>query len=367
MLPPGSSLVSLSVAPKLAPDERSGLLMADVLEGIIGQARTGPHLPAVKDSDHALSYAELLEEAARLATSLRDRGVVEGDRVGLFLPNSVEFVVAALACLWIGAVFVPLATSDPDARLATMIADCEPALVIHVDAHDEPTNPRWCGRVPFVSISELQLTDADPIPCLAATPRGAYAMYTSGTTGNPKGVLIGTEAFGAAVDATSNALDLNGSTRTLCVSPFYFDGSFATLFPTLFSGGAVVIRPYSLLFARTFFNTVLNESITYTGFSPSFLRLLLASPQIAKLADSTLDVIALGGEASSLADLRALWSIAPKIRVFNRYGPTETTIVVTHVHLTPEIDRRRRRANRKASSLGHVPPGGRRGRSHCGR
>ena len=132
------------------------------------------------------------------------------------------------------------------------------------------------------------------------------------------------------------ALDLGRRHRTLCVSPFYFDGSFATLFPTLFSGGAVVIRPFSLLFSRTFFNTVLKESITYTGFSPSFLRLLLASPQLPKLADSSLDVIALGGEASSIADLRALWSVAPNIRIFNRYGPTETTIVVTHQHVTPE-------------------------------
>jgi D-alanine--poly(phosphoribitol) ligase subunit 1 len=82
---------------------------------------------------------------------------------------------------------------------------------------------------------------------------------------------------------------------------------------------------------------VVNEKITYTGFSPSYLRLLLASPQMAKLADSELDVIALGGEASSIADIRSVWSSAPKVRVFNRYGPTETTIAVTHVLLTPEM------------------------------
>jgi acyl-coenzyme A synthetase/AMP-(fatty) acid ligase len=121
------------------------------------------------------------------------------------------------------------------------------------------------------------------------------------------------------------------------VSPFYFDGSFGTLFPTLYSGGAVVIRPReALLFPRTFFNAVLKEAITYTGFSPSYLRLLLANNQMAKLADSTLEIIALGGEASSVADLRALWAAAPKIRVVNRYGPTETTIAVTHEELTLE-------------------------------
>ena len=166
----------------------------------------------------------------------------------------------------------------------------------------------------------------------------AYAIYTSGTTGAPKGVLIGSRAFSAAVEAVVGALDLNRDTRTLCVSPFHFDGSFGTLFPTLFAGGALVIRPRdALLFPRTFFNAVVNERITYTGFSPSYLRLLLASPQISKLDDSVLDVIALGGEASSIADIRSLWSAAPRVRVFNRYGPTEATIAVTHVCLTPEM------------------------------
>jgi D-alanine--poly(phosphoribitol) ligase subunit 1 len=122
------------------------------------------------------------------------------------------------------------------------------------------------------------------------------------------------------------------------VSPFYFDGSFGTLFPTLFVGGVVVIRPReSLLFPRTFFNAILRECITYTGFSPSYLKLLLSNPQMAKLRDSTLNIVALGGEAGSVADIRALWEAAPAVRVFNRYGPTETTIAVTHIELTPEL------------------------------
>jgi len=91
------------------------------------------------------------------------------------------------------------------------------------------------------------------------------------------------------------------------------------------------------LFPRTFFSAVAAESITCTGFSPSYLRILLASPQLTTLADSTLEIIALGGEACSIADIRALWAVAPKIRVFNRYGPTEATIAVSNLEVTPEI------------------------------
>jgi D-alanine--poly(phosphoribitol) ligase subunit 1 len=315
--------------------------MPDVLHQIVEQARTGPDLPAVKDLSADLSYAELCGEAARLGTGLAARGVKEGDRVCLLLPNSVDFVVAALASLWVGAIFVPLSVADPEARLASIVADCTPALVIRSDEapnDDHAPASDSLGGSPVLPISALRDEDAElrgPVP---VSPRVAYAIYTSGTTGAPKGVLIGSAAFGAAVEATSRALDLDRATRTLCVSPFHFDGSFGTLFPTLYSGGTVVIRPReALLFPRTFFNAVVNERITYTGFSPSYLRLLLASPQMAKLAGSSLDVIALGGEASSIADIRSVWSSAPEIRVFNRYGPTETTIAVTHVLLTPEM------------------------------
>jgi D-alanine--poly(phosphoribitol) ligase subunit 1 len=310
----------------------------DVLRAIIHQADTGPDRPAVKDLDRELTYAQLGQEAAELGAGLVARGVKEGDRVALLLPNSVDFVAAAVACLWVGAIFVPLAVTDPEARVATIVADCAPSVVITTDPDEDSTASRSFGPTPVAPISSLRPEGAEKLEPVPASPRGAYAIYTSGTTGTPKGVLIGTGAFAAAVEATVQALGLDRTTRTLCVSPFYFDGSFGTLFPTLYSGGAVVIRPReALLFPRTFFNAVLKEDITYTGFSPSYLRLLLANNQMAKLADSTLDVIALGGEASSVADIRAVWAAAPKVRIFNRYGPTETTIAVTHVELTPEM------------------------------
>jgi D-alanine--poly(phosphoribitol) ligase subunit 1 len=312
---------------------------SDVLSTLVGYRDTRPDEPAVKDLDRGLSYAALIDEIDLWASGLVRRGVKDGDRVALHLPNSVDFVVAALACLRVGAIFVPLAVTDPVARLETILQDCTPALVVagrepmDGSATTRPNHSSW------VSCSELANADSGAVPPMDAPPnRLAYAIYTSGTTGAPKGVVINHGAFAAAVRSTAHALGLDHETRTLCVSPFYFDGSFGTLFPTLFVGGSVVIRPReSLLFPRTFFNAILQEGITYTGFSPSYLKLLLSNPQMVKLRDSTLNIVALGGEASSLADIRALWEAAPAVRVFNRYGPTETTIAVTHIELTPEL------------------------------
>lgn len=310
----------------------------DVLEEVLRQARTEPDHPAVKDLERDLSYAELMTEVRSLAVGLGGRGVVEGDRVALHLPNCVDFVVAALACLSIGAVFVPLAASDPDIRLRTIMEDCIPKVVITIARSDQDDFPESLNGYVHGPLQEF-LGDANgDVVDSHDRSRLAYAIYTSGTTGTPKGVLIDRSAFASAVDATARALGLDQSTRTLCVSPFHFDGSFGTLFPTLFAGGSVVIRPReALLFPRTFFNTVASEHITYTGFSPSYLRLLLASPQMSRLAESELAIVAMGGEASSVADIRALQSSAPTLQIFNRYGPTECTIAVTHLLLTPAL------------------------------
>jgi D-alanine--poly(phosphoribitol) ligase subunit 1 len=316
----------------------------DVLSAIVAQVRGEPERVAVKDLDRELTYAELGHEVAQVAAGLHGRGVAEGDRVALYFPNSVDFVVAALTCLSLGAIFVPLAVSDPKARLAIIIGDCAPALIVAADADGSaaalPTGP---GQPPVVAFSELASTGddplgADPLGDETGADRGAYIIYTSGTTGTPNGVLIGRAAFAAAVGATSSALGLGTGTRTLCVSPFHFDGSFATLFPTLYRGGTVVMRPRdALLFPRTFFRVVAAEAITYTGYSPSYGRLLASSPLMASLARTELRLVALGGEASSPADVRSLWEAAPEVVVFNRYGPTETTIAVTHMQLSPEV------------------------------
>lgn len=308
-----------------------------VLQDIIDRANVDPDHVAAKDLDRELSYAQLIDEVSRLAAGFTDRGVGEGDRVALLIPNSVDFIVAALASLWVGSVFVPLAFGDPSARLAAIVTDCAPNLIVTSTLH-EPPSSHLCEDGIAVPMQTLLQEEGMPEPRRGEASRVAYMIYTSGTTATPKGVQIPNAAFAAAVRSTVAALGIGEVTITLCVSPFHFDGSYANLFPTLTSGGTVIIRPReALLFPRTFFSTVAKEKVTYSGFTPSYLRLLLASPQISSLGDSSLEMIALGGESISASDLRALWASAPRVRVFNRYGPTETTISVTSEELTPEV------------------------------
>jgi len=326
----------------------------DVLGLILERGRVGPHHAAAKDAVRDLTYEELGAEVAEVAAGLGALGVETGDRVALYIPNSVDFLVAALACLWVGAAFVPLATTDPESRTTAIIENCDPTLVLSADHLDGSANGAAASGRRRRSMSEVVAIGAgSAIPTRAEQQRNAYAIYTSGTTGTPKGVLIGSSAFTAAVLTTQRLLGLSPSTRALCVSPFHFDGSFGTLFPTVVGGGLVVIPPReSLLFPQRFFQSVANESINFTGCSPTYLRLLLASPRVSRLADTPLALIALGGEACSAADVDALWRATPRLRVFNRYGPTETTIAVTHC----ELDRQAVAAGRPVP-IGRPHPG----------
>src|SRR5262249_56975648 len=99
--------------------------------------------------------------------------------------------------------------------------------------------------------------------------------------------------------------------------------------------GSLVIPPReSLWFPRFFLRAVARERITLTGSSPSYIRLVLPSPQLSSLADTELRILPLGGEACAASDVTRLWDAAPQLRVFNRYGPTETTIAVSHFEIT---------------------------------
>jgi D-alanine--poly(phosphoribitol) ligase subunit 1 len=303
-----------------------------VLQEIIDRALADPDHVATSDLERTLTYAQLTDEVARAGAGLNALDIAEGDRVAILMANSVDFIVAALAILWAGATFIPLAVTDPLPRLTSVVEDLAPALIVTASASDDAP-PVFVG---VTSVPLHQLVAEHPAPnSLSTSSRIAYMIFTSGTTGKPKGVQISNAAFAAAVHATAQALGLDQRTRTLCVSPFHFDGSYANLFPTLISGGTVVMRPReALLYPRMFFNTVATEEITYSGFTPSYLRLLLASSQFSELNDSTLKTIALGGEAITSTDLQTMWSKVPAMRVFNRYGPTETTICVTDVELS---------------------------------
>ena len=305
----------------------------DVLSAVLANAELLGDRPAVKDLEREVSYAELADEIRCVATGIANLGVGVDSRVVLLIGNSVDFVVAALACNWLGAMFVAVSVSDPLERQAAIISDCEPHLVMIAD---------HTGGIPGkhreVRYRDVARPAADFEAPVYSAGRLAYAIYTSGTTGSPKGAMISRSAFASSVAEIGRIQPVDPDTRALCVSPVHFDGSFSTIFPTLYYGGLLVIpERSSLTFPRAYFSALDRHEVNSVSFSPSFLRLLLAGRGLSGFADSSLRVVALGGEAASCSEVSAIWDIKPSMKIINRYGPTETTITVSDFELTPEM------------------------------
>lgn len=299
---------------------------------LLHHAARFPGRLALEGDDEKLTYGELRSRVANLAAGLTSSGVRRGDRVALHLPNSAGFAQAALACLWVGAAFVPLSPDEAAARLEQIVQDCAPSLIIKPEVGQEPV-----GRgIPGFTVSELLATPGSTPPPAADRRRDAYLIYTSGTAGRPKGVRIPVEAFLHSIGTTASGVGLGPTTRSMSVSPFHFDGSYATLFATLLAGGTVVIpNRKELLFLRRFFRCVREDAITHCSFSPSYLRLLLSSPKFSSLGGTKLRTLGLGGEQLVARDLLRLWEVLPEVAVYNYYGPTETTIEVTSYRVDP--------------------------------
>lgn len=305
---------------------------------VLGHAAEDPTWPALRDETDALTYGDLLERVGDVAAALAGLGVEPEDRVALYLENSAAFVVIALGCLWLGAAFVPLAVEAPPARREAILADCRPTVVVAADPTDLAGELAARGGPRVVGVRDLldRRHVAAAVEQARRPERDAYLIYTSGTTGTPKGVRISEGALTVSAALTADLLELDRSVRALNVAPFHFDGSYALVFGTLVAGGTVrVPRRQEILFLRRFFDLVLEEQVNMTSCTPSYLRLLLKSRHFPRLAQSSLRRFMVGGEECSPEDVARLWEVLPGLRVFNRYGPTETTIAVTTYEVRP--------------------------------
>jgi D-alanine--poly(phosphoribitol) ligase subunit 1 len=302
-----------------------------LIASVAARAAAGDRAPAVIDRDGTVQWGELAARISAFAGGLRALGVARGDRVGPLLGNSADFAVAAYGCLAAGAVFVPLPVADPPARVQGMIADSRPALVVaRRDLSDGITEIASDA----CDVAQVEAAGGS-LPLRPPDPKQlAYIVYTSGSSGTPKGAAIRCESLANLAAATAEVFGLDSTTRALCVSPFHFDGAFGSLFSVPAVGGTIVILGKAAPLPADLVRAVLEHRITHTSFSPSLLRLLVGSHHLGKLASSSLRTVGIGGEDCRPEDVRSLKEAVPGLRLFNRYGPTETTVVVSSFEVT---------------------------------
>jgi fatty-acyl-CoA synthase len=223
------------------------MIPATIPDLVAKRAELSPARVALEDAatGRTITYAELEDRSARAAALLAGRGIGEGDRVALLCRNRIEFFELLFGCAKLGAILVPLNWRMPPAELDALLADCAPALLI-CGAEDRATADGLAASVPVLSFAayEAELASADPRPAPATWPaeRIWYLLYTSGTTGQPKGVIYNPRMAVANYLNIRTAIDLASTDTTSCFLPlFHTAGINLHALPTLFAGGRVIV------------------------------------------------------------------------------------------------------------------------------
>ncbi|WP_375772564.1 non-ribosomal peptide synthase/polyketide synthase [Archangium gephyra] len=287
------------------------------------QVERTPDAPALGFEGTWLTYRELNQRANRLAHALRALGVGPESRVGVRVQRSAEMVVALLAILKAGGAYVPLDPTWPGERLAYMLEDSG-ARVLVTQAALEGTPSASDTAVVRVDVDSPALASGrDENPSSGAMAGNlAYILYTSGSTGQPKGVQVPHRTVSNFFTAMDARLQVPERGVWLAVTSISFDISVLELLWTLSRGFAVVVQK-DTLDTDWLPEAVRQYAITHLQCTPSLARTLVAEPPQAE-ALRHLKQLLVGGEALSTELARELRRYVPSL--LNMYGPTETTV-----------------------------------------
>lgn len=310
----------------LGADERHRLLVeynrtarplagpADLVARVAAQARRHPGSLAVVDGDERLDHATLQRRANRLAHALIARGVRPDQVVGLHAPRSAGLIVAILGVLKAGAAYLPLDPALPPERLAGMVADAAPALVL--------------GEGDLAAVEAEGRHDGPPD--VAVHPANlAYVIYTSGSTGRPKGVAVTHGAVANLLDDWVSRLGAAEGEAAALWSSVGFDVSVQEIFLPLTTGGVLHLVPEQLRGDPAALMGWLREHrVVQAYLPPAFVRWLDEDPA-GRLAGLALRQLLVGVEPLPEQGLHRIRQALPGLRIRNGYGPTETTVYST--------------------------------------
>jgi amino acid adenylation domain-containing protein len=335
----------LSYLPLLAPAERKQILNdwsqtsseyprnAAIDDLFQTQAETTPNAIAVSSGAGHLTYRQLDERANQLAHHLIALGVGRDVLVGVYLERSIEMVVAVLATLKAGGAYVPLDPTYPRERLAFMLQDAD-VRVLLTDTNLQTRLPAHRASVICLDRHRFDGTDGQNPEVRTSATSLAYVMYTSGSTGQPKGVAVNHRGVIRLV-VNTNLVRLGPGDRLTQLSNPSFDAATFEIWGALLNGGTLVIIPRDVSLSPTDFERVLQEQSISTVFLPTALF-----HQIASLAPGVFrgvrDLLIGGDVCDPTAVRRVLQAGAPS-RVVNAYGPTESTTFTTY-HCVEEVD-----------------------------
>ncbi|SEM10300.1 amino acid adenylation domain-containing protein [Streptacidiphilus jiangxiensis] len=303
--------------------------MAPVHHLISRQALLTPEATAVTFKEEHLSYRLLDERANQFAHALLGRGLGRGDLVAIQMERGPALLVALLGVMKAGAAYVPVDPASPASRRDFVLGESGAGLLVVDSTSAAPDTPAAPVGVPVLDLARAEALAHRPTsaPDVAVSADDAvYVLYTSGTTGNPKGVVLEHGGISNLLDWMARAYSFTGADRVLQKTPYTFDASVWELYLPLVTGGTVVLaEPGGHQDPQYLAQAVRDHDITTLQLVPSMLRLVLDEPALR--AARSLRHVFSGGEALP-RELQERCHAALPVPLHNLYGPTETSVQV---------------------------------------
>lgn len=304
--------------------------------------RTPDRLALVVDGQQ-LTYKELNQRANCLAQALRRRGVGPDVIVGLYLDRSVDAVVGFLGILKAGGAYAPLDPASPKIRLANQLRDLPARLLVSRESY-LPELSAFGGEILCLD-ARTTILDADSEtdrPTLTEPQNLAYVIYTSGSTGRPKGVGVTHQGLTNYTGSICRLLELDSEANAkglhfAAVSTLSADLGNTAIFPALVSGGCLHLIPYEIATdSSRFCDYCVQHGIDVLKIVPTHLKALLASDDGALILPRK--YLLLGGEALSWELVDRIKKTSANCKIFNHYGPTETTIGALTFEVSSQVE-----------------------------
>jgi len=342
--------------------------MSTLLERLEDHARTRPDQLLVHHQGRDWSYGEILAHVQRLTVWFQRQGLEPGERIAIVVNNSAEYIISYLAALRANAIAVPLNTGSSAQEFQVTLTNCQPAFLIAGPEAREalaevlPNLPQLravlqtstfqpfplaCRQLEFAQCLQGRARDREfgSVPQPSAL---AQLIYTSGTSGQPKGVALTHRNLQANTDSIVAYLQLQASDRALVILPFYYSYGNSLLLTHLAVGGSLILASDFV-----FWNRVLDlmERQRATGLAgvPSTFAMFLHRSDFAKRAFPALRYLTCAGGALAPAHVAQLRAHLPHTKLFLMYGQTEATARLSTL-LPDDLDR-------KPGSIGHGIPG----------
>ncbi len=284
------------------------------------QAEQTPQSVAVAFEDQTLTYAQLNAKANQLAHYLRAQGVAAETLVGISIARSLEMIVALLGILKAGGAYLPLDGSYPRARLASMVNDAQPPLLLSSETHVEKFAD-YSGQLVILNQELCEKESQENLRINVSQDNLAYVMYTSASTGKPKGVCINHRGVVRLVRNTNYA-DLSRDQVFLQLSAISFDVSTFEIWGSLLNGARLALMRPGLPSLAEIGNAIRGHRVSTLWLTAGLFQLMV-DEQLNDLAE--LRQLLAGGDVLSVAHVKRFLREAPSSKLINGYGPTENT------------------------------------------